>query len=81
MPLFVRFLSFYSLVTGNRADEEVDLYSANNVWHVNISLITGENITKNLSDLMQTVDRLIETGQSEQIFKEAIQEQGRGQVG
>lgn len=30
---------------------------------------------------MQTVDRLIETGQSEQIFKEAIQEQGRGQVG
>lgn len=29
---------------------------------------------------MQTVDNLIETGRSEQIFQEAIQQQGRGQV-
>ncbi|KAK1429306.1 hypothetical protein QVD17_11512 [Tagetes erecta] len=28
----------------------------------------------------ETIDRLIETGDSEQIFKKAIQEQGRGQV-
>ncbi|KAJ0480730.1 putative target SNARE coiled-coil domain, syntaxin domain, syntaxin/epimorphin [Helianthus annuus] len=28
----------------------------------------------------QTIDRLIETGDSEQIFQKAIQEQGRGQV-
>ncbi|KAD0858375.1 hypothetical protein E3N88_43616 [Mikania micrantha] len=30
--------------------------------------------------LHQTIDRLIETGDSEQIFQRAIQEQGRGQV-
>jgi len=30
--------------------------------------------------LWQTIDRLIETGDSEQIFQKAIQEQGRGQV-
>jgi len=30
--------------------------------------------------LLQTIDNLIETGQSEQIFQKAIQEQGRGQV-
>lgn len=29
---------------------------------------------------VQTIDRLIETGDSEQIFHKAIQEQGRGQV-
>jgi len=28
----------------------------------------------------ETIDHLIETGQSEQIFQKAIQEQGRGQV-
>lgn len=28
----------------------------------------------------QTIDQLIETGDSEQIFQKAIQEQGRGQV-
>jgi hypothetical protein len=29
---------------------------------------------------LQTIDDLIETGKSEQIFKDAIQQQGRGQV-
>lgn len=29
---------------------------------------------------LQTIDQLIETGDSEQIFQKAIQEQGRGQV-
>lgn len=28
----------------------------------------------------QTIEKLIETGDSEQIFQKAIQEQGRGQV-
>jgi len=28
----------------------------------------------------ETIDRLIETGDSEQIFQKAIQEQGRGRV-
>ncbi|KAK1270739.1 Syntaxin-132 [Acorus gramineus] len=30
--------------------------------------------------IVQTIDQLIETGKSEQIFQQAIQEQGRGQV-
>ena len=30
--------------------------------------------------MFQTIDELIETGNSEQIFQKAIQEQGRGQV-
>jgi syntaxin 1B/2/3 len=30
--------------------------------------------------LFQTIDKLIETGDSEQIFQRAIQEQGRGRV-
>lgn len=29
---------------------------------------------------MQLIDKLIETGDSEQIFQKAIQEQGRGHV-
>ncbi|BBN16196.1 protein MpSYP1-like [Marchantia polymorpha subsp. ruderalis] len=29
---------------------------------------------------LQTIDQLIETGDSEQIFQKAIQEQGRGQI-
>ncbi|KAH0861325.1 hypothetical protein HID58_089586 [Brassica napus] len=33
-----------------------------------------------LDDFFQTIDELIETGNSEQIFQKAIQEQGRGQV-
>ncbi|KAJ3669931.1 hypothetical protein LUZ60_010255 [Juncus effusus] len=36
-------------------------------------------VTGNRAD-EETIDNLIETGKSEQIFKEAIQEQGRGQV-
>ncbi|KAJ4814006.1 Syntaxin [Rhynchospora pubera] len=36
-------------------------------------------VTGNRAD-EETIDRLIETGKSEQIFKDAIQEQGRGQV-
>lgn len=33
-----------------------------------------------LFNAVQTIDQLIETGDSEQIFQKAIQEQGRGQV-
>lgn len=33
-----------------------------------------------LDYLFQTIDQLIETGDSEQIFQNAIREQGRGQV-
>lgn len=33
-----------------------------------------------LLDILQTIDQLIETGDSEQIFQKAIQEHGRGQV-
>lgn len=33
-----------------------------------------------LNHLFQTIDQLIETGDSEQIFQNAIREQGRGQV-
>ncbi|KAL8152417.1 hypothetical protein V2J09_010177 [Rumex salicifolius] len=36
--------------------------------------VTGEHADE------QTIDRLIETGDSEQIFQKAIQEQGRGQI-
>ncbi|KAL8132189.1 hypothetical protein AgCh_007908 [Apium graveolens] len=36
-------------------------------------------VTGNKAD-DQTIDRLIETGDSEQIFQKAIQEQGRGQI-
>jgi hypothetical protein len=82
VSMFVHFfLSFYSLVTGNRADEEVNIYSTKKIdMSISIS-IKEENKINDCCDLMQTVDRLIETGKSEQIFKDAIQEQGRGQVG
>jgi hypothetical protein len=67
-------------VTGNRADEEVDIYSTKR-FVMSIFVSKKENKTNDHCDVMQTIDQLIETGKSEQIFKDAIQEQGRGQVG
>ncbi|KAB1223386.1 hypothetical protein CJ030_MR2G025687 [Morella rubra] len=53
-------------VTGTRADEEVKF--------VPYLKFPSKSI------ICQTIERLIETGDSEQIFQKAIQEQGRGQI-
>ncbi|TXG66356.1 hypothetical protein EZV62_007631 [Acer yangbiense] len=39
-----------------------------------------EVVERRVYTVLQTIDRLIETGNSEQIFQKAVQEQGRGQV-
>lgn len=66
-------------VTGNRADEEVKLCSV--VEFLKMSVFCAHVLMfPCIFCSMQTIDRLIETGDSEQIFQKAIREQGRGQV-
>lgn len=66
------------LVTGTRADEEVELISCKSIkFHANLCSCDSSS---SLFNVAQTIDKLIETGDSEQIFQKAIQEQGRGQV-
>ncbi|KAK9058742.1 hypothetical protein SSX86_023584 [Deinandra increscens subsp. villosa] len=49
------------------------------IYSLAILIITYTNTYSN-KIIVQTIDRLIETGDSEQIFQKAIQEHGRGQV-
>jgi syntaxin 1B/2/3 len=82
-------------VTGNRPDEEVSIAPVNHhIFHlwlclymslcwcfpVNFDLWSTSQFLMWLRLTLQTIDDLIETGKSEQIFKDAIQHQGRGQV-
>jgi len=67
---------FLELVTGERADEDVSKVVSECCY-----ALRSLNKTHALPFLVfQTIDELIETGNSEQIFQKAIQEQGRGQV-
>lgn len=71
VPCFVHFL-----VTGTRADEEVTFF----YLYTERIMITSYTSHLLASLSPQTIDQLIETGDSEQIFQKAIREQGRGQV-
>lgn len=69
-------LIFLELVTGQRADEDVSKVDSEFCYG-----LRRLNKTYALPFFdFQTIDELIETGDSEQIFQKAIQEQGRGQV-
>ncbi|KAF2576643.1 hypothetical protein F2Q70_00006470 [Brassica cretica] len=67
-------------VTGQRADEDVSKADSSLVLNGLGSLNETLLLCRFLDDFFQTIDELIETGNSEQIFQKAIQEQGRGQV-
>ena len=82
-------------VTGSRPDEEVSIapvhHHTSNLWlcfYMSLSCYFPVNFDYGLTSqflmrlplTLQTIDDLIETGKSEQIFKDAIQHQGRGQV-
>ncbi len=64
-------------VTGSRPDDEVSPNPRVVLWAlINLDVILIGQILITL----HTIDHLIETGNSEQIFQQAIQETGRGQV-
>ena len=74
------YVCFLALVTGQRADEDVSKADSSLVLNGLGSLNETLLLCRFLDDFFQTIDELIETGNSEQIFQKAIQEQGRGQV-
>lgn len=71
---FTFLLIFGFAVTGTRPDEEVKRI----FYWIPCSSFSFYRYSKPFA--LQTIDNLIETGNSEQIFQKAIQEQGRGQV-
>ena len=70
-------------VTGNRPDEEVNSWTNFDLWltlYFALQWLLYGLFTMPPLLLWKTIDDLIETGRSEQIFKDAVQQQGRGQV-
>jgi syntaxin 1B/2/3 len=71
-------------VTGNRPDEEVNSCNSIDLWLTLYFAMFFKwaiyTVPPSLLWDPQTIDDLIETGRSEQIFKDAVQQQGRGQV-